>query len=210
MEMLHLSFQNGPSRALFELAEEAEDIHPGPCNALRQFGGKKLLHGGLVVGNLPCIQDVGELVVKEISGIQRDVVVQGGIAYLADQMGRLVTVDVATPSAPRQLGAVSIGRYTFNVAVDGTQAVVHSADSAAYLDTIDVTTPENPVLQGSVAVDVAGAVKGVAVAGGRAYVADGAQGLKIYSLAHPSTPILVGSGYTVGDATDVAVGRTRA
>ena len=79
-------------------------------------------------------------------GIQRDIAVQGSIAYVADQMGRLVTVDVATPSAPQQLGAVVIGRYTFNVAVAGA-TVIHSANSAAYMDMIDVTTPASPVVR---------------------------------------------------------------
>ena len=35
-----------------------------------------------------------------MSGIQRDIAVQGNVAYLADQMGRLVTVDVASANAP--------------------------------------------------------------------------------------------------------------
>lgn len=166
-------------------------------------GGLKILS----LSNPSVPTQVGSLA---LAGIQRDVAVQGAIAYLADQMGRLVTVDVATPSAPRQLGAVVIGRYTFNVAVDGPRAVMYSADSAAYLDAIDVTSPANPFIQGSVAVDAAGSVKGLAVANGRAYVADGAQGIRVYSLSNPGAPVLLGSGYTVGDATDVAIVGTRA
>ena len=56
-----------------------------------------------------------------------------------------------------------IGRYTFNVAVDGNRVITHSADSAAYLDVFDATNAGNPSLKGSVAVDAAGAVKGLAV-----------------------------------------------
>jgi hypothetical protein len=122
-----------------------------------------------------------------ITGIVRDVALQGNVAYLADQMGRLVTVDVSTPSGPRQLGALVIGRYTFNVAVEGTRAVVHTADSVAYLEVIDVSAPANPVLQGNVAVDAAGGVKGLALAGGHAFVANAAQGLKIYDLGSAPT-----------------------
>ena len=122
-----------------------------------------------------------------LSGIQRDLALQSSIVYLADQMGRLVTVDVGTPSAPRQLGAVVIGRYTFNVAVEGTRAVVHAADSLAYLEIVDVSAPANPILGGNVVVDAAGGIKGLALVGGRAYVANDAQGVKIYDLGSSPT-----------------------
>jgi hypothetical protein len=150
---------------------------------------------------------IGSLAIS--GGIQRDIVVAGTLAYVLDQTGRLLTVDVTTPSAPRQVGSVGLGQYAFNLAVDGTRAVVHFGNSAAYLGVIDVSAPAAPVLLGSAAVDAAGGILGLAAASGRAYVADGAQGLKIYDISQASGPTLFGGGYTVGDAMDVAFDGTR-
>lgn len=162
--------------------------------------------GGLKVVSLANPSAPSQVGSIALSGIQRDVAVQGSVAYVVDQMGRLVTVDVANASAPQQLGALTMGRYAYNVAVSGTLAIMHTQGSAAYLDVVDVTTPASPVIRSSVAVDASGAVKGIALGASRAYVASGTAGLRIYELTNPAAPTLLGSGYTVGDATDVVLG----
>jgi hypothetical protein len=144
--------------------------------------------GGLKVIGLSNLSAPSQLGHATMTGIQRDIAVQDGVAYLADQMGRLVTVNVATPTAPQQIGAVVIGRYTFNVAVDGNRAIVHTADSVSYMEIIDVSSLTTPVVLGNVAVDAAGGVKGLALADGHAYVADGVQGLKIYAVGATPSP----------------------
>ena len=128
---------------------------------------------------------------------------------MANQQGQLITVDVTTPSAPRLLAAVTASGYAFNVAVDGTWAIVNTADinNVAHLDVFNVSAPASPVLVSSVAVanTSAATVKGIALIGIHAYVATTTQGLKIYDLSTPTNPLLFGAGYTLGNAIDVAV-----
>jgi hypothetical protein len=157
-----------------------------------------------------------------VTGILQDITVSGGVAYVIDQTGRLVTIDVATPSAPRQLGALVLGRYAFNVAVDGTRAIVHDAISGiSYLEVIDIGAPATPALLGSVALGASGTVKGLALDGGRAYVADKAQGLKIYDITSAPTwrstvrdtfasrRVALGNGITIVAGTDLATNTAR-
>jgi len=141
----------------------------------------------------------------------RDVAVAGSVAYLVNQNGQLITVNVSTPSAPQQLATYAPGRYVFHVAVEGTRAVlIESAGASDYLDVLDITNPASPVSLSATVVGGAGATHGVALVGGRAYLAADTLGLVIYDLTNPAVPVLRGQGYTVGAADGVAVAGTSA
>ncbi len=161
--------------------------------------------GGLKIISLSDLANPSQLASLTVGGILRDIAVWNNKAFLADQMGRLVIADVATPTAPVQLSAYTIGRYTYNVASEGSRVITHSADSIAYLDVFDSSNPTAPVrlTPTGIAIDAAGGVKGLALAYGHAFVANNTNGLKIYSLADPASPALSGSGYRVGSTVDV-------
>ena len=80
-------------------------------------------------------------------GIQRGIALSGKTVYVADNLARLVTVDVTDPTAPRQLGSFGTGRFVFHITVDGAHNrvfLIDTTSSADYLDIIDVSNPAAP------------------------------------------------------------------
>lgn len=134
----------------------------------------------------------------------RDVVVQGDLAYVADDHQGLLIVDVSNPGAPTLRGAwqdpVSPG-YPLGVAVKGQYAFL--AGGEAGVQVIEVSDPDNPV--GVAHYDTPGYAFDVVLAGDYAYVADDWSGLVILDVSDPENPALAGQCTACVPAQGVAV-----
>jgi len=130
------------------------------------------------------------------------VAVAGSFGYVADGSQGLRVIDVSTPEAPVEVGAVDTPGVAYGVAVAGGYAYV--ADGSQGLRVIDVNTPSVPV--GIAFVDTPGVARAVAVVGGYAYVADGGGGLRVIDVSTPSAPVEVGFYDVFGALAGVAGG----
>jgi len=145
--------------------------------------------------------------------IIRDVAVNGGIACLVNQQGKLNVVDVSNPNDPNDppasitpqiLGFSGLLGYCFNVAVSGTRAAVLSTPAGstdALLEIFDISVPTNPVRIGSASIGASG--DGLYLDNTYVYVAAGSAGLKIYD--NDASLSLIYTVPVPGDAYDVAV-----
>jgi parallel beta-helix repeat protein len=140
-------------------------------------------------------------------GVPQDIVVAGGIAYVADEWG-LQLISVSDPVSPTQLSFLGFaggpGNCTWGVAVSDTLAYV--AKEWEGLKIIDVSNPYSPSLVGGYESPTLFAL-GVAVAGNFAYVANGSRlpgGLQVVDASRPTDPIGVGFYETTGQAERVA------
>jgi hypothetical protein len=131
-----------------------------------------------------------------------DVVVAGGVAFVADLQSGLAIIDVSTPSAPGPVVYLDTAGVANSIAVSGSVAYV--ADGLAGLVVVDVSAPAAPVAV--LAVNTPGDAAGVAVGGAYAYVADRSSGVQIIDVAIPSGPLAIGPGVPGAvTALDVAV-----
>ena len=165
-----------------------------------------------VVGTLAFVATRSSLAVVDISlpgtpvlvgtapltGVGTDVVVHGGIAYVAAGLGGLALFDVSVPAAPVLLGSLDTSGRARGVDVT-SDALAVVADSGAGVHVIDVSDPVNPTLVGSThtRANNRSSAAHVQVRGRRAFVADGA-GSRLGTLHEidfevPSTPVVIGS-----------------
>ena len=129
-----------------------------------------------------------------------DVVVAGGLAYVATGISGLQIVDISSPENPEIIGYWDDNTGNAEgVAVSGDYAYV--ADDGLYV--ISVTNPEHPEEVGYL--DTLGYACDVTVSGDYAYVADWDSGLRVISVSDPEHPVEVGHYNTPGEARDVAL-----
>ncbi len=76
----------------------------------------------------------------------RDIVIQGSVAYIANESGTLLLVDVSDPSAPFLLGEYPTADRVLSVAVAGTHAYI--LVEGVGLQIIDVSEPTTPMYRG--------------------------------------------------------------
>jgi len=137
-----------------------------------------------------------------LPGIVRDVIVSGGVAYVADSDYGLQVIDASDPGHPTLLGAHDTPGYAYGIVVSG--GVAYIADGGYGLQIIDVSDPAYPSFLG--AYDTAGSERNdVAVSGDVAYVADGGYGLQIIDVSDPAHPTLLGALDTPGNARGVVM-----
>lgn len=132
----------------------------------------------------------------------RDVVVAGGIAYVAAENG-LKIVDVSDPSAPVLLGSHATADDARGICV--VDGLVYVAEEEAGLEIFDVSDPTAPILLG--VYDSPWNAVDVEVLDGIAYVVSLLYGLEIVDVSDPGSPQLLGQ-YTIGHTErtpDVAV-----
>lgn len=150
----------------------------------------------------------------EEMGTYRDMVVAGGIAYLATENG-LQLIDVSSPVTPKQLSFIRLKDWpggdvltnAVGVAVSGTLAYV-AADRAG-LKVLDVSKPANPTIVGEYRLPEAGSAEDVVVVQGIAYVA-GHAGLGVVDVSNPTRPSLLSFFKTSVFAESVAAAGNRA
>lgn len=122
--------------------------------------------------------------------------VQSGLAVLTDLGGRLVTVDVKDPAAPKLLGSLDIGGVPRGLALDGTTAYV--AAGSGGLVVADLSDPAAPKLLGQA--PTPGTAIRVDYAKGHAFVAAW-NDARAYDVSDPAQPRLVGAARLTQQAT---------
>ena len=134
-------------------------------------------------------------------GSVRDVEVADGLAYVANGTAGLQVLDISTPSAPVEIGAVDTPGFA--VSVERVGALAYVCDDSG-LRIIDVSNPAAPIEIG--AIDTPGSAVAVAVRGGMAYLASSDAGLRLIDVSSPEAPVEVGALATPSTAgTFVAV-----
>ena len=137
----------------------------------------------------------------DTSGYAQSVAVSGGYAYVADDSGGLVVVDVSDPANPTWVGSYDPTNHAYDVAVSGNYAYI--ADRKEGLVVVDVSNPTNPTYAGNY--NTSGNARGVAVSGDYAYIADGDYGVVVVDVSNPTNPTYAGSYNTSGYAHGVVV-----
>lgn len=124
-----------------------------------------------------------------VSRAPSDMVVAGGVAFIATDGNGLEIVDVADPTAPRAVAKALPGARLLRVAVEGATAYVAGQDPrderGGALWVVDVRDPRQPVELGLV--NAPDPLIDIAVVGSFAYVATAGR-LGLYDLADPSRP----------------------
>lgn len=121
------------------------------------------------------------------------VAVDGDYAYVIDSVVNqpywLRVIDVSSPAAPIEVGAVQIGTLAWRVVVDGDYVYVANNDSG--LRIIDISDPTQPIQVGQYP---ALSVWDVVLQGDYAYVAsaDWDGGFLVLDVSNPANPTLVG------------------
>ncbi len=118
-----------------------------------------------------------------------DVVVQDGVAYVADGSQGLHVLDVSDPAAPFSLGGLYTAQDIRYVDVEGARAYGIDADG---LVVYDVADPGD--IQVLSTLDLQGPLQGIEVSDGVAYVADPYVGLYVIDVSDPQAPAVVGGG----------------
>jgi len=116
-----------------------------------------------------------------------------GHIYSADRNGGLRAINVSTPNAPSESGALPVlaaaAGTAFGAFFDNNK--VYVAYGSAGLRIIDVSTPSNPTLLGTV--DTPGDARAVVASGNYAYVADRSGGVRVIDVSNPANPVEVTS-----------------
>jgi hypothetical protein len=123
-------------------------------------------------------------------GVIEDVVLSGSYAYIAAGRGGLAVVNIATPSAPVEVGELDTPGKAYGISVAGGYAYL--ADYFSGLRIINITNPNQPVEAGYY--DTPGQAREVAVAGNYLYVAAGNRDLRVVDISNPTSPVEVGIG----------------
>ncbi len=123
-----------------------------------------------------------------------------GHIYSADRTAGLRAINVSTPAAPTESGALGVlapaEGTAFGVFLDNGKAYVAYGTSG--LRIIDVSNPSNPTQLGSI--DTPGDARAVVASGNYAYVADRDAGVRVIDVTNPSAPV---------EVTNVATPRAR-
>lgn len=146
------------------------------------------LEGGLCSFYIPgvalCPPDMGKY---DTDYTARDLAVNANVAYIADDIGGLIILDVNDPEHFSAMGSFDTNGIAYGVDVAGSHAVV--ADYNDGLKTIDISDPCNPVQVGSVGTSNYAA--DVTVAGSLAFITDGDSGLQVASIKDPCSPSII-------------------
>lgn len=129
-----------------------------------------------------------------------EIVIDAGVAYVADHNEGLVLVDVTGP-ASHVVGNLPLPRYPVGLDVSGDYAYLGLGTWGVRI--IDVSNPASPVNRGQV--DTPGEAQRIRVRDNIAYVADQAGDLQILDIADPDAPRIASSYAKVGHCLDVAL-----
>jgi len=116
-----------------------------------------------------------------------------GHIYSADRTAGLRAINVSTPNAPTESGALGVlapaTGTAFGVFLDNSKAYVAYGSSG--LRIIDVSNPANPTQLG--VIDTPGDARAVVASGNYAYVADRDAGVRVIDVSNPTAPVEVTS-----------------
>jgi hypothetical protein len=140
----------------------------------------------LSVESLPLIQSEARFG----EGIVREILIVNNIAYLADDFGGVVIVDVSNPQSPIKLGEFNEGGRTRGLCYNDDLLFV--ANYELGLQILDVSDPTQPTKLGTFY--DGGNASSVCVRGDRAYLADGFDGFEIIDISSPEAPTEIAQG----------------
>ncbi|MEE9574358.1 MAG: hypothetical protein V3W20_14985 [Candidatus Neomarinimicrobiota bacterium] len=123
-------------------------------------------------------------------GAVREILIENNLAYLADDYGGVVIVDITNPQSPIKIGEFNEGGRTYGLCFSDDLLFVANYDLG--LQILDVTDPTQPTILGTFY--DGGNATSVAVRGNRAYLADWEDGFEIVDISNPETPTEIAQG----------------
>jgi len=148
----------------------------------------------LSISSLPALQTVARIG----EGYVTEIIIENNIAYLADEYGGVVIVNVSNPQSPVKLGVFNEGGQTKGICFSNNLLFV--ANYELGLQILNVEDPTHPLKLGSFY--DGGNASGVTSSGNRAYLADGLDGFEIIDISNPESPIELVQGEDVPFITD--------
>jgi hypothetical protein len=147
-----------------------------------------------------------------LPGVVRDIVVAGGVAYVAAGDAGLRTLDVSDPANPYEIGSVSTLADAQIVSMQDATAFVgesrcEGGDCTGGLRAVDISVPADGETIGLL--EMPDGVNCVFPVGDYAYVGH-RQGLSVVDVSDPHQPIEIGTFPVEGSVEDVAVAGGRA
>jgi len=146
------------------------------------------------ISSLPALQTVARIG----EGYVAEILIENNIAYLADECGGVVIVNVSNSQSPIKLGAFNEGGQTKGICFSNNLLFV--ANYELGLQILNVEDPTHPLKLGSFY--DGGNASGVTVSGNRAYLADGFDGFEIIDISNPESPIELVQGEDVPFITE--------
>ena len=123
---------------------------------------------------------------EALPGVIRGVAVREPYAYVAAGRGNLRVLDVSTPTAPHEVGALEEFQWAMAVVLDGD--LLYIADNAQGLWIADISNPTKPTLLGTYKLGQPAA--SLAVRTGVVYVVHMSGGLAVIDASNPASPKL--------------------
>lgn len=140
----------------------------------------------LSVESLPLVQSEARFG----EGYVREILIENNIAYLADDFGGVVIVDITNPQSPIKLGEFNEGGRTYGLCYSDNLLFV--ANYELGLQILDVNDPTQPTKLGTFY--DGGNARSVTVRGDRAYLADSDDGFEIIDISNPEVPTEIAHG----------------
>lgn len=116
--------------------------------------------------------------------------------------------DISTPTAPTQVGSMTLSGTPENIALSGNYVYVSSSDNNQELQIINISTPTAPSLTAVYDANNAQNATGIAVSGNYAYLTrDQGAGTEflVLNITTPTAPTLTGSLELTANCNEVAV-----
>jgi hypothetical protein len=129
------------------------------------------------------------------------VVAAGSYVYVADGESGLRVINVATPTAPFEVGFWQTSSYVQDLVLGDNYAYLAAGSEG--LRIINIANPVNPIEVGFF--DTPGSAEAIVRHGSLVYVADGYGGLRVINVVDPTRPAVVGSHDTLDYALGIAV-----
>lgn len=142
----------------------------------------------------------------ETPGFANAVDVSGTIAYIADEPGGLIVIDVSTPQDPFVIAQCSSPYWARDVALSPFGNYAYVADMWNGVWVVDISEPYNP--RAVAQCNTPGEARALEVCSSLVYVADFQGGLRIIDATDPHFPFEVGHCNTPGRAYNVCVSDT--
>ncbi|MCK5299286.1 MAG: hypothetical protein KAJ76_10290, partial [Candidatus Heimdallarchaeota archaeon] len=140
----------------------------------------------LSIESLPLVQSEARFG----EGYVREILIENNTAYLADDFGGVVIVDITNPQSPIKLGEFNEGGRTYGLCYSDDLLFV--ANYELGLQILDVKDPTQPTKL-STFYD-GGNARSVTVRGDRAYLADRDDGFEIIDISNPEVPTEIAQG----------------
>jgi len=206
--------------ALFCFAIRPTNAQPEACALLGSLGQLGIATNTAVEGSLVVVGSVDNgLSFIEIDGnyspaiigqwnpyptSARDIVLDGGLAYVAVYGEGLLILNIEDPTSPEELSQLDTNGLVWRLAVFRDMVYLNNLNSPNTLLIVDASNPSSPVLVGSLA--LGSIIETLAAEGDYVYLACyGESLLRVIDVSDPSQPVEVGSYNTPGTPRDLVL-----